>query len=371
MTENTDHLFVRALHHTADIVKKGDPLSAQVNLTSTYHLPGEPEAAHMYGRWTNPGWHHLESVLSILEDAETLVFPSGMAAIAAAIMPNARQGDRVLLPSDGYAATRILAEKYLIPNGVIVDFCATPNYATQDFSGYKIVFIETPSNPGLHICDLSNVAAKARAAGTITIADNTTMTPLGQRPLDHGVDMVVASDTKAMNGHSDMLFGHVATRNADLLEAALDWRKLVGAIAGPFETWAVARGIETLEIRLERMCSTAALVADRLHGHEALSSIIYPGSRDHPDHAIAARQMTHFGCLIGLTFASAKKAECFLEKSRYIRQSTSFGGMHSSAERRARWGDIVAEGLVRLSIGCEPAEILWADISQALQSLKS
>ena len=371
MTGSPDDRFPRALHVLDEHMRKNDSLAPRVTSTSAYHLPGAPEGPYQYGRWTNPGWDHLEAVLSVLEDARTAIFPSGMAAIAAALMPHARPGDRVLLPSDGYAATRVLAEKYLVPNGVAIDYCATLDYTKRDFAGYKIVFIETPSNPGLNICDLADVAMRAKAAGAITIADNTTMTPLGQRPLDHGVDIVVASDTKALNGHSDMLFGHIAMRDTGLLEAALDWRKLVGAIPGPFETWAVARGIETLELRLERMCATAQLVADRLREHPVIGSVIYPGFADHPGHDIAARQMLRFGSLVGVTFESAERAEAFLTNARFIRQATSFGGTHSSAERRARWGDEVPEGFVRLSVGCEPAEVLWADIAQALSTCSS
>ena len=367
MTKKSDDRFTRALHYGHDALRKNDAFGMPVTSTSTYNLPGAPEGPHQYGRWTNPGWDHLEGVLSVLEDAQTAIFPSGMAAIAAALMPNVKQGDRILLPSDGYMATRVLAEKYLQSSGVTVDLCATPDYAAKDFTGYKIIFIETPSNPGLHICDIADICKRAKAAGAITIADNTTMTPLGQRPLELGADMVVASDTKALNGHSDVLFGHIATRNADLLQAALDWRKLVGAIPGPFETWAVARGLETLELRFDRMCSSAEVIAERLRNHPALTFVTYPGFPDHPSHDIAKVQMARFGSLIGLNFESAAKADAFMDSAKFIRQSTSFGGTHTSAERRARWGDDVSEGFVRLSIGCEPTEVLWTDIEKAFK----
>ncbi len=365
MAAPSDTRFTLAMH-LDHAHQKNHAFAPGVTPTSTYHLPGLPEGPYQYGRWTNPGWDHLETVLGVLEDANTAIFPSGMAAIAAALMPHLQSGDKLLLPSDGYMATRVLAKKYLQPNGVSVDLCATPDYATRDFTGYRVVFVETPSNPGLNICDIADVAKRAKAAGAIVIVDNTTMTPLGQRPLDLGADMVVASDTKALNGHSDVLFGHIATRDAGLLEAALDWRKLVGAIPGPFETWMVARGLETLELRFDRMCTTAGIIADRLREHHAVEGVIYPGFMDHQGHDIAARQMERFGSLVGVTFASAAQADRFMNTAEFIRQSTSFGGTHTSAERRERWGDNVDPGFVRLSIGCEPTEILWNDIKTAL-----
>ena len=202
-----------------------------------------------------------------------------------------------------------------------------------------------PSNPGLDICDIAAVAAAAHAAGAIVVADNTTMTPYGQRPLDLGADVVVAADTKAPNGHSDVLFGHVASRNADIIAAVKDWRKLSGAIPGPFEAWLVHRGLETLEVRFDRMCSSAetiAAAARRAPGGQAPCAI--PACRTIPSHNLARVQMERFGFLIGLTLASEQAAEAFIDGCALIQPATSFGGVHSSAERRARWGDAVAPG---------------------------
>ncbi len=364
-----DELAVaRMLHHRTAKLEAGDPIPAPLSMASAYWLPGMPSAPHQYGRWSNPTWTALEEELSVLEDAEVVIFPSGMAAIAAVFMSLLRPGDRLLLPSDGYYTTRALSEKYLAPNGVEIELCRTVDYGTRDLAGFKLVFVETPSNPGLDICDLADVAARAKAAGAIVVADNTTMTPLGQRPLSLGADVVVASDTKALNGHSDVLFGHVATRDAGIGEAVRDWRKLVGAIPGPFEAWLVRRGLESFEVRYSRMCSTAAVIAERLAGHAKVESVRYPGLPSHPGHAIALRQMATFGTLLGVTFRDAGSAERFIDDARFVVASTSFGGLHTSAERRARWGDQVAEGYVRLSVGCEPTEALWSDLARALDS---
>lgn len=369
MSSLDERLIARMLHHRTGNLEPGQPVQATLSPASTYFLPGTPNAKHQYGRWSNPTWEVLEDALAILEDAPVAIFPSGMAAIASVFMTHLGTGDRVLLPSDGYYTTRVLVEKYLAPHGVEVELRATADYATQDLSGFKLVFIETPSNPGLDICDVAEVAGRAKAAGALVVADNTTMTPLGQRPLNLGADLVVASDTKALNGHSDVLFGHVAARDAGLLEPVRDWRKFVGAIPGPFEAWLVHRGLESFEVRYERMTSTAAILAERFSAHPAIRSVAYPGLATHPGHEIAKRQMTRFGTIIGLTFADAAAADRFIENTSLIVPATSFGGVHSSAERRARWGDKVAEGYVRLSVGCEPTEALWEEINAVLDAL--
>lgn len=370
MGSQNDRIVARMLHHRAASLKPGEPLPAPLSLASVYYLPGTPAAPHQYGRWSNPTWDALESALAILEDADVAIFPSGMAAIAAVFLAHLKAGDRLLLPSDGYYTTRILAEKFLEPHGIVVELCTTLDYAQRDLSGIRMVYVETPSNPGLDICDLAALAQRAKAAGAIVVADNTTMTPLGQRPLDLGVDVVVASDTKAINGHSDVLFGHVASRDADLIGAIRDWRKFVGAIPGPFEAWLVHRGLESFEVRYDRMSTTAAILAERLSGHSAVRAVSYPGLSDHPGHEIARRQMTRFGTVLGLTLADAAVADRFIESAELIIPATSFGGIHTTAERRARWGDKVPEGYIRLSVGCEPTEALWLEFSRVLDGLR-
>ncbi len=368
MTFDADEAFARLLHHRDGSLRPGDPVAPPIVPASLYFLPGEPTASHQYGRFTNPTWAVIEGALAFLEDAETVAFPSGMAAIASVFLSQLRPGDRLLLPSDGYYTTRLLAETYLAPIGVVVELCATVDYDTRDLSGYRIVHVETPSNPGLDICDLRRVAGKARTAGALVVADNTTMTPLGQRPLDLGADVVVASDTKALNGHSDVLFGHVATRDPALAASVRDWRKLVGAIPGHFEAWLVHRGLESLEVRFDRMCTSAGVIAERLAGHRGVRAVQYPGLPDHPGHAVARAQMTRFGSLIGVTLADAAAADRFIDEARFVLPATSFGGLLTSADRRARWGDRVAEGYVRLSIGCEPTEPLWNDMARTLEA---
>jgi cystathionine gamma-lyase len=331
-----------------------------------YHLPGDPAGPYQYGRWANPTWHALEEMIGVLEDAPVVTFPSGMAAVSAVLYSQLKSGDRVLLPADGYYTTRAVAEKYLAPSGVQVSTCATAEMEFADLSGCRLVWIETPSNPGLDLADIRAVAARAHAAGATIVVDNTTLTPLGQRPLDLGADIVVSSDTKAMNGHSDVLFGHVAARDPALIDAVRDWRRYAGAVPGQFEAWLVHRGLETLEVRFTRMCANALTLAERLAGVPGVRQVRYPGLPAHPAYALAQRQMTAFGPLVGVTFADKAAAERFIGAAKLIRPATSFGGVHTSAERRARWGDAVPEGFVRLSVGCEPVETLWRDFTAAL-----
>ncbi len=289
-----------------------------------------------------------------------------MAAIAAALFATLKAGDRLVIPSDGYYVTRVLSDGFLKPLGIDVVQLPTRAYETADFTGAAVVYLETPSNPGLEVVDIAAIAARARAAGAWVIADNTTMTPLLQRPLDLGCDLVVAADTKAPAGHSDVLFGHVAGRDAALMARVRDWRRMAGAIPGPFEAFLVHRGLETLEVRLERMCASAATIAARLAAQPGVSALRYPGLPGDPSHRAVGGQMANGGFLIGFTLADAGVAEGFLARCPLIAQSTSFGGTHTAGERRARWGDAVPEGFIRLSVGIEPVEVLWAALAAAL-----
>jgi cystathionine gamma-lyase len=180
---------------------------------------------------------------------------------------------------------------------------------------------------------------------------------------------VVAADTKAPNGHSDTLFGHVASRNPEIIGAVTDWRKLAGGIPGPFEAWLVHRGLETLEVRFDRMCNSAEILAERLAGHAAIQAIRFPGLKTDRSHTLARAQMERFGFMIGVTLSSEAAAEDFINRCALIQPATSFGGVHTSGERRARWGDAVPPGFVRLSIGCEPVEELWKAMKASLDQL--
>ncbi|NJM84419.1 MAG: cystathionine gamma-lyase, partial [Tabrizicola sp.] len=232
MRDDEGERVARLLHHRKARLHQGDPIAPPLISAATYHVPDHTRGGYSYGRAANPTWDELEAQLGLLEDAPVVAFPSGMAAISAALMATLGAGRRVILPQDGYYNTRLFADAFLAPFGVTIDYVPTTAMAEADFTGAGAVLIETPSNPGLDVCDIALVSARAHAAGALVIADNTTMTPLLQRPLALGADLVVAADTKAPSGHSDLLAGHVAGRDPDLIERVRNWRRLSGAVPG-------------------------------------------------------------------------------------------------------------------------------------------
>jgi cystathionine gamma-lyase len=227
------------------------------------------------------------------------------------------------------------------------------------------VWVETPSNPGLDVCDVAAVAAAARAAGALLAVDNTLATPLGQRPLDLGADVSMAAATKALSGHSDLLLGYLAVRDEGLLDELREWRGQTGAIAGPFEAWLAHRSLATADVRLERQSHNAQAIAERLRERDDVTDVRHPSF-----HPLAHRQMRRFGPLVGFALPDAEAAQRFLGAARLIAEATSFGGVHTTGERRARWGtDAVSDGFVRLSAGVEDTADLLDDVRRALDSV--
>lgn len=358
--------FADFLHLDSKDRPIGSPFTQSIVPTSVYALPGQPSGDHQYGRWSNPGWSALEQALGFLENGQAVIFPSGSAAIAAIYATCLKPGDQLLLQSDGYAGTRVTAQRCAVPTGITVHTCPTTSFLTMPLESFRLVLLETPSNPGLDLLDISAIAQRVHAGGGLLIVDNTLMTPVGQQPLNLGADLTVYSDTKLINGHSDAIFGHVCSRDAALVAGVRDWRRMVGAIPGPFETWMVQRGLDTLELRYSRMAFTASILAQELANTLGQERVRYPGLSTHPEYALALRQMHGGGCLIGLDLESEARAEAFLTQCRYVRESTSFGSVHTSAERRARWGDAVSPGFIRLSVGCEPTDALCDEVRRAL-----
>jgi cystathionine gamma-lyase len=361
--------ITRLLHHRTAKLEKGAPASLPIVASSTFVLPGDPDGAFFYGRNGNPTVQAVEAEVAILERAETVLFPSGMAAMAAMFHAVLRPGDTALVHADGYYNARALLEQFFVPMGVTVKTALTTEMSTTDFTGCKLVLIETPTNPGLDVCDITLVAARAHACGALLAADNTTATPLCQQPLDLGADIVIVADTKAMAGHGDVLAGHIASRNSDLIDAVRAYRRLGGAIVSPFDAYLLHRGLQTLELRVGRGNANALALAGLLQKHAAVGAVHYPGLPDHPGHLIARRQMQGFGPIVSFTLADRAVAEAFIAAHPLLVAATSFGGTHSSAECRVRWGDAVAPGFVRLACGIEPTADLLAATTQTLGAL--
>ncbi|MFF9575078.1 cystathionine gamma-lyase [Streptomyces rubiginosohelvolus] len=338
-----------------------------------FHLSGEPVGPYTYGRETNPTWTHLERAIGELEapgeDVGTTVFASGMAAITAVLLSQVRSGDAVVLPDDGYQALPLVREQ-LAAYRVEVRTAPTGGDAQLALlTGAKLLWIESPSNPGLDVCDIRRLVEAAHAAGALVAVDNTLATPIGQRPLELGADFSVASDTKGMTGHGDILLGHVTCREPRLTADVRRWRKVVGAIPGPMEAWLAHRSLSTLQLRIDRQCTTALALAEALAKRTEVTGLRYPGLPTDPSYAVATRQMRRFGSVVSFELADRDTAERFLTALRLVDDATSFGGVRSTAERRGRWGgDAVAEGFVRFSVGAEDPEDLLADVEQALDA---
>lgn len=367
----------RILRSTLSPAVAGSPLHAGPVFASPFHTPGDPaDAAYSYARSHNPTWTDLEHALGEMESgpeyrAEVRVFASGMAACTAVFGAVLRPGDVVVMPANGYFVARRLVQEHFRAMGVTLRTATTAEEIQAVLlDGAKLLWIETPSNPTMEIYDIAAFCNMAHERGTLVAVDNTTATPLGQNPLALGADFSVASDAKSTTGHSDLMVGHVAVRDQDLLLKIDTWRTLTGGIVGPMEAWLALRSIATLPLRLERSCENALRIARFLTERPEVQAVFYPGLETHPGYAIAAKQMRYFGSVLSFTLAGKTAAETFLSTAKLVTEATSFGGVTTTAERRARWGsDAVPEGFIRMSVGCEAVEDLIEDMEQALGAL--
>lgn len=383
------HDSTKIIRSTLTRAVAGEPLHPSPVFAAPFHTPGDPnDATYTYTRMNNPTWTVLERAIGQMESgvfapshadagkpyrASALVFASGMAASAAVFGSVLRPGDVVVLPSHCYFAARALMQEYFAKMGIVIRLAPTANDAQgEQLEGARLLWIESPSNPLMEICDIPLLCERAHRAGALVAVDNTTATPLGQRTLALGADFAVASDTKSMTGHSDILLGHVAVRDLELRQQIEQWRTLMGGVLGPMEAWLALRSIATLPLRLERSSANALRIAEYLATRtDVVHDVLYAGLPTHPGYALAARQMQHFGAILSFTLADRAAAETFLSKAKLITEATSFGGTCTCAERRARWGgDAVPEGFIRLSAGLEDFEDLIEDIAQALDSLR-
>jgi cystathionine gamma-lyase len=357
----------RTVKATASQRIPGQPVAPPPVPASAYHLSSDESLPlDTYGRGSNPVWRELESALADLEGATSaLTFGSGMAAITSALRVLARPGTTLVVPADGYYQVRRFALESLAPQGVTV-ISASAEQMCDAASNADVVLAETPVNPTLDVVDLHRLAMICRSRSATLVVDNTTPTPLGQQPLSLGADLVVASATKALSGHSDLVAGYVAGCHPELMAAIERERMLAGAILGPFEAWLALRSLGSAGLRFERQCHNAQAVALMLRSHPAVRSVRYPGLSDDPAHEVACRQMKRFGGLVSLELADAAAVHALVERSALLVAATSFGGIHTSVDRRARWGDPVSDGFARISLGIEDADDLLADIEGGL-----
>lgn len=350
----------------------GTPYLPGPTFAAPFHAPGDPaQSAFTYGRFHNPTWHLYEQALEQLEGGPAVLFPSGMAASAAVLSTVLKPGDTVVMPNESYYTTRVVVSEYFVPIGVNVVSAPTADDAQRALlSGAKLLWLESPTNPELDVCDIAALCAAAHDAGVLVAVDNTTATALGQRPLALGADFAVMSDTKAMTGHADVILGHVATRDPVWAETLRTYRTRMGTIPGPMEVWLAHRSLGTLSVRLTRQCESALTIAHLLASHAKVLRVRYPGLPSDPSFATASKQMQMFGPVVSFALADQASVERFFAASRLVTEATSFGGIHTSAERRARWNaDTVGEGFVRMSVGIEDVRDLERDIATALNAV--
>ena len=329
-------------------------LNPPIVFSSTYHAGGPIG----YGRYGNETWSALESAISELEGGQTLSFSSGMAAISAvfSILPI---GAPVVASNQGYSGTMGLLNQHQASGRLEVRFVDITN--TEEvigaMKGAALLWIESPTNPCLDIADLAALISAAKKQNIGVGVDNTFATPLVQKPLSMGADIVMHSVTKFLAGHSDVVLGSLSTTDPALYKRLEESRRFNGGIPGPFEAWLALRGIRTFPVRFRAAEANAKTLVTRLQSHAKITKVRYPG----------------FGAVISFEIdGNAEKAEKVCESSRLIAHATSLGGVESLWERRRRWAGespSVPEQLIRISVGCEHVDDIWQDIEQALAAL--
>lgn len=376
----------------------GAAVNPPIDLSSTFVSAGDITASpYAYARFDTPAWTPFEEALGQLEHASLpgLVFGSGLAAISA-VVSLVPAGGTLIIPTHSYQGALASAEQIAGRQNfdiVTVDISDTeaviaaldeagrarPGQVAADGAAASasageagspgMLWIESPTNPMLEVADVPALTTAAKDRGFLVSVDNTFATPLLQTPLDLGADIVVHSVTKYLAGHSDVVLGAVVTGSTALREDLHTERSMRGGIAGPFEVWLALRGLRTLAVRLDRAQANAHAIAERLAAHPTVVETRYPGLPGDPGHARAAAQMNGFGAIISFTVDSAEKATAIAEAVRLWTPATSLGGVESLIERRRRHPAepaTVPEGLIRLSVGIENLEDLWADLEAAL-----
>ena len=352
-----------------------------VHLTSTYvQQELGVNKGYEYARVSNPTRTVLEKNIAILEGGkEGLAFGSGMAAISA-LFHLLKSGDHVLVSKNVYGGTYRLGKLILADYNLDFEFIDSTDLNNVKKSirpNTKMVFIETPTNPTMEITDISGIARICKSRKLVSVVDNTFASPYLQRPLEHGIDIVMHSATKYLNGHSDMLGGLLVVNQAKLIERLRFIQKSVGGIMSPFDAWMCLRGIKTLAVRMDRACSNAMEVASFLSRHRSVKKVNYPGLISHPQHRLAKKQMSAFGGMISFDLGNLDSAKKFLKRVRLCALAESLGGVetlishpatmtHASVPDKERKRIGVTDGLVRISVGIEDVGDIIDDLKQAL-----
>ncbi len=351
------------------VVAPDSDLNQPISLNSTF-TAGGPIG---YGRYGNETWTALETAIGALEGGDTLSYSSGMAAVSA-VFSTLPVGAKVVASNQGYSGVMTLLGKLTEAKKIRTTLVsiADTNEVIAALDGADLLWLESPTNPSLDVADLPALIKAAKSRNIIVAVDNTFATALIQKPLLMGADIVMNSVTKYLAGHSDVILGSLSTNSPEHYKALEDARKFNGSIPGPFEAWLALRGIRTFPLRFQRASENALELAKRLSGHSLVTRVRYPGLPTDPQHLKAKEFMNGFGAIVSFEYAgSASATDRVCASSKIITNATSLGGVESLWERRRRWpieSSSVPESLIRISVGCEDVDDLWADIDAALQA---
>jgi len=359
-----------------------------IHLSTTYARKKleEPTRGYEYSRSANPTRDALEKKLAALEDAKYgLAFASGLAAETTLMMALLEKGDQIIAADDLYGGTRRLMEKVMRKFGVetiFVDATDPENIRKAINDQVKLVWLETPTNPLLKLCDIPAISDITREANLVMVVDNTFMSPYFQQPLNLGADIVLHSTTKYIGGHSDVVGGAIMLSDEGLHEKIRFCQNAMGAIPGPFDSYLNARGLKTLALRMEQHQQNSLAVAMFLQEHPQVDKVIYPGLESHPQHELAKRQMSGYGAIISFEIKGGLKAATkFLEACRTFALAESLGGVesliehpalmtHASVPAQVREEIGISDSLIRLSVGVEDEDALLDDIKRAFEQAK-
>ena len=378
------------IHHAEGASRHAEPLTTPIYETTTFLFQNAEEvraynqgksSKYLYSRYANPTVTPVEQKIAALEGAEAaLVLSSGQAATSTALMALTASGDEVVCSAAIYGGTLhlladLLSKFGIKPRFVSLDQLARPETIVSDAT--KLVWFESPINPTMRCVDIAAVAAACKARGVISVVDNTFASPINQQPIALGVDLVMHSATKYLNGHSDVTAGALAGP-ARLIEPILEARKKLGTVLDPYAAYALGRGLKTLSVRVERQNANAMAVARWLSTDRRVAAVFYPGLEQHPDHAIAAKQMSGFGGMVCLDVGGGyDRAARFFDRLQVFRRAASLGGVESLCSLpvlTSQWGHTeeeleragVTQSMARLSVGLEDSGDLIADLDQAL-----
>lgn len=392
MEKSKRNLSTLAVHAGEKKERTFGAVTPPIFQTSTFYFPTDdeqtwegivPEGSYIYTRHGNPTLRMAEDKIAVLEGAERgLVFSSGMASIATTLITFLEKNDVVVSIRDVYGGTHSLMKRELPRMGIRVVFVDSANteeiLETVEKYSPKVLYLESPTNPLLKIVDIPKVTRKAHELGTIVIIDNTFATPVNQNPIDMGVDIVIHSCTKYLNGHSDLIAGAVVGKSKHMEEIAK--RRIVfGGVLDPFGAFLLLRGLKTLAVRMQKHNENGKIIAEYLESNKSVERVYYPGLASHPQHNLAKSLLRGFGGMVSFEIAGGRReAERMLKTLHLIKLATSLGGVeslasmpfntsHASLSQQEREQLGIKDTLIRLSIGIEDSEDIVRDLDQAIR----